>query len=107
MDFYHEGVCSKCNNKLTWTTTPPNKCPTCGTRFDYVENVDGTKTTTTSGAARNAGRTFGAIAVVVLLMGWGVYKLIQYTSASKKPVKRKKRKPRPRDDDDEDDDDER
>ena len=97
--------CTKC--KHVWnkgTETSPTKCPSCGTRFDYIESQDGTKTKTEQGKSRETGKLIGGIVVLVLFAGLGIYRLIAWLGRDKAPVRRKK-KLRPRDDDDDDDDD--
>lgn len=97
----NQGTCSKCNKTITWTgNNAPNSCPHCRTRFDFVENADGTKTYTTSG---KVGRYIGiGVAVIVVLFGIisAIVKASSGGGSKKKKLKKRKPMRRPRDDDD-------
>lgn len=101
MEFEKGWTCGKCKN--SWTTTgtaTPEKCPKCGTRFDRIENADGTTTRTASGR-RSLYIGLGVVGVAIIA---AIIKGIMAMSASSGSSKKKKKKKprRPRDDDDDD-----
>jgi hypothetical protein len=97
------GACSKCKQTVTWTTSPPQSCPHCGTKFSFVNNADGTRTNLKTGRTFKTNYLLIGLCVFVAflaLVGWGIYALVK---ANARPKKKKRRKPVRRYDDDDDD----
>lgn len=91
--------CSKCSHKFT--TPNVTKCPNCRTVFTYVDNGDGTRTTTSAGSRREIAG-YGKLAIWAVVIGVGVVGFlirlgvkVAASGASSKPSRKKKRtKPR-------------
>ncbi|MBX3400643.1 MAG: hypothetical protein KF873_18050 [Gemmataceae bacterium] len=99
-----QGTCSKCNKTVTWTgATAPTSCPHCGTKFGYVENADGSRTTTTYGRSSSI-RLYIFLGIVAISVIAAIIKGIMAAASGggsrKKKLKKKKPMRRPRDDDD-------
>lgn len=99
-------TCSSCKKQVTWTgMSAPSSCPHCKIKIEYVEGVDGRKTTpmgfkyTPDNASKYIGIGIGVIFVIIV----AVVKLAMTSgSRPKRSAKRstKRRKPRRRDEDD-------
>lgn len=93
-------TCGKCGH--SWTTTgtaTPERCPKCSTRFDTIQNADGTTTRTAAGRrSLYVGLAVVAVAVIAAIIK-GVMSLAASSGGSRKKKKKKKVR-RPRDDDD-------
>ena len=102
-------TCSSCKKEVTWTGTgrlgSPSSCPHCKVKFDYVEGVDGKRTTpmgfkyTPDNASKYIGIGIGVFTVIVIVV---VKLAMASNSRPKRSAKRstKRRKPRRRDEDD-------
>ncbi len=100
-------TCSSCKKQVTWTgMSAPSSCPHCKIKIEYVEGVDGKKTTpmgfkyTSNNIPKYIGIGIGVFFVMIIV----AVKLAMTAAASrpKRSAKRsvKRRKPRRRDEDD-------
>jgi predicted nucleic acid-binding Zn-ribbon protein len=105
-------ICQKCGHQ--WPKAgggTPSSCPKCGVQFDFIQNQDGSKTTTTTGAIKTGAGfakllIFGVIALFTI--GGAIVGLIRRASSGRKrPRRAVKRRPVVRDDDDDEDEDDR